>query len=70
MSARDSSALAYVGAMRHGKKRVTDCRCERCVSITRVLKLATDHVSFKRVAPRFARVMNSMQPNSRGILRG
>lgn len=62
MSARDSSAIALVGAMRHGKKRVTECRCEQCDAITRVLRLATDHVSFKRVAPRFAAVMNRMQP--------
>lgn len=28
MTPADSSALAYVSAMRHGKKRVADCQCQ------------------------------------------
>jgi len=48
MSARDSSALAFVAALRHGRKRMVQCRCEQCEAIKRVLKLATAYVSTRQ----------------------
>ena len=50
MSARDSSALAFVAALRHGRKRMVQCRCERCEAIKRVLKLASAYVAARKVA--------------------
>lgn len=50
MSAKDSSALAYVSSLRHGRKSIHSCGCEKCRELCHVLKLATDFVSLKRVA--------------------
>ena len=51
MSAADASAIRYVACLVHKKRDKTPCRCERCTSIRRVVRLATAHVSSMRRKP-------------------
>ncbi len=48
MSARDTSAIRYVACLVH-KRKDRPCRCERCEAIRRVVKLATDYASVRRL---------------------
>jgi hypothetical protein len=49
MSAKDTSAIAYVACLVHRRKDRRPCRCECCDAIRRVVALATAHVSVKRL---------------------